>query len=581
MRDFYIFILFLASFGTAYSQSQRMVLIEENTNASNAASATQNPAFNALLDDNTANVVQISYHTQYPVNDPIYEDNPIDNNNRITYNSAVYIPVAILDGQLIDNSYPGFNAGLNGAPQGFSQATLDYAAGIPASFDIALDYSISPDGVAISATATCSQAVTGNLKCHLVVIEKQIVFPVAPGTNGETTFRNVMKKMLPDASGAVMDNSYLPGNTFTTSANWDFQNVYDPNQIAVVAYIQNDDTHEVLQAAYSDSQNFGPINAVDARPLSVSDLPESTCTGEISPSVTIRNNGSDPLTSVSIDYDINGTTGSQEWTGSLNFYQTETVPLGDISFTEGSSNILEVTLSNPNGGTDEEPGNNVLDTAVNFAGITTLHSTLEVYTDNYPGETSWSIRNSNNVPVATYEYNGTADGGGPDANTMHTHALVLDPFECFTFTLYDDGGDGMTASPASPGPFGYRIINGFGDVIVDKVVSNFPFGYQTSQLFRTENTVNVSEEDVSSSLLLYPNPSHNILNLSLESAETSAVRIEIFNSIGQLIFQSDLGVLPKGKNDKSIDISALGSGFYLVCVTTNRTKTFRKISVVK
>ncbi len=580
MRNIYIFFILLGTFEGVHAQSQRMVLIEENTNVSSAACASQNPAFNTLLDGNTDRVVQISYHTEFPSGDPMYLDNTVDNDNRILYNSAVYIPVAILGGQIIDNTYPGFTASLNGSPQGFSQATLDYAKDLAAPFAIDLSYSLTPDGINISATATCSQSVSGNLKFHVVVIEKQIQFLAAPGTNGETSFRNVMKKMLPDANGASMNSSYLSGNTFTASAYWEFENVYDPNQLAVVAYIQNDDDHNVLQAAYSDSETFGPLQAIDARPLSISDLPESTCEADISPSVTIRNNGSEPLTSLIIDYTINGSTGTQNWNGSLDFYETATVPLGSISFSEGEENLLEVTVSSPNGQADEVPENDTVASPIDFAGTTTLHSTLEVLTDNYPGETSWSIRNSNDEPVATYQYSGTEDGGGADANTTHSHLLVLDPFECYTFTLYDESGDGMAASPVSPGPFGFRILNGFGDVIVDKIQSSFPFGYETSQRFRTDNTTDLEKEQNSSAINLYPNPAMAKLNMSMELKEFSGVKIAIFSSVGQKVFQSDLGILPEGKNVSTLDISSLKSGIYLICITQNKSKIYRKISII-
>lgn len=581
MRNIYIFFILAVSFGNVQAQSERIVLIEENTNVSSAASAAQNPAFNALLDANTDRVVQISYHTEFPSGDPLYQDNVPDNDNRISYNSAVYIPVAILDGQIINDTYPGFNNSLGGSPQGFSQTTFDYAKGIPASFDIDLDYSLTPDGINISATATCSQSIGGDLKFHIAVIEKKIQFPIAPGSNGETTFRNVMKKMLPDANGASMNNSYLPGNTFSTSVNWEFENIYDPNQIAVVAYIQNDNNHKVLQAAFSDSETFGPTHALDARVMSVTGLPESTCTAEITPSIVIRNNGSNMLTSLIIEYNINGSTATQSWNGSLSFYETQTVSLGNIPFAEEDENILEVAISNPNGATDEVPENDSFSIAVNFAETTTLHSTLEVLTDNYPVETSWSIRNSNDEPIATYHYAGTAQGGGADANTTHSHSLVLNPYECYTFTLYDDGGDGMVSSPVSPGPFGYRILNGYGDIIIDKVLTTFPFGYDTSQLFRTDNITNIENKDISTNLLFYPNPSQNDLNISLGLAESGPVKIEIFNTLGQNIFQMDLGILPEGKTVKEIDISSLKTGIYLVSVSQNESKAFRKISVIK
>ena len=73
--------------------------------------------------------------------------------------------------------------------------------------------------------------------------------------------------------------------------------------------------------------------------------------------------------------------------------------------------------------------------------------------------------------------------------------------------------------------------------------------------------------DQPTSLLLYPNPVHDVLNVSLNSGETGKVVIGIYNSAGNRVFQTE--------EEKSgtvlvhtIDVSGLARGFYVVRVIT-------------
>ena len=50
----------------AFGQAQRLVLFEEFTQASCGPCASQNPAFNTLLDANATKAVSIKYQTSWP-----------------------------------------------------------------------------------------------------------------------------------------------------------------------------------------------------------------------------------------------------------------------------------------------------------------------------------------------------------------------------------------------------------------------------------------------------------------------------------------------------------------------------------
>lgn len=571
MKKVFTLAICLAFFGLANGQSQRMVLIEEGTNASCGPCAAQNPGFHALLSANTDKAVSIKYQAWYPGYDPMYEHNPDDVHNRLDYYGFEGVPTATLDGEIITASYPGFDAEYYaGAPGGYSQTVINTAYAVPASFDVSADYTLTENSITITANATCTQAVSGNLKYHVVVIEKEITFDSAPGTNGETEFYNVMKKMLPSADGEPMADSYAVGDEFTTTQTWTLDNIYRMDQIAVVVYIQNDDTKEVLQAG----EVYKAYHTLDAQSLAI-ETPDMLCEPTVNPSVTIRNNGATELTSLNINYVLNDMSGTINWTGNLLFDETEVVSLGDITFVPDGTNELEVTISDPNAGTGDLTDNNTISSEVNVAAEATLNVTVEIHTDYYSVETSWDIRNSSGQVVAQDSYTAA------DANSIQTAEVMLDPFDCHTLTLYDQYGDGMAYGPPGSGPFGYRVIDGNGNVILEHLAYGYNFGSSTVAGLKTEDLVSVNESSINSSVNLFPNPATEQLNIAFELKNADHVTIDIYNLVGQVVSTKDLGMLSSGYTLKQIDVSELSSGFYMVRIQTSDAEVVRKITVSK
>lgn len=575
MKKIYALAVSLAVATLSFAQSPRTTLVEEATNASCPPCAAQNPGFNALLEANTDNVVSIKYQAPYPGYDPMNEHNPAQVMNRMNYYPGITgVPTAMLDGEVITDSYPGFlSNAYAGAPGAYTQATLDHATSFTSPFEVDVDYTLTEDEITITAGATCTEATSGDLKYHVVVIEKKILFNSAPGSNGETKFENVMKKMLPTADGEQMADSYEVGDEFSITESWTLSNVYNLDQVAVVVYIQNDDTKEVLQAG----EAFKPYYTLDAGSISAS--AGVACEGSVNPSVVIRNNGSEELNSLNINYELNDASGTVNWTGDLAFDESETVSLGDITFTPETSNTIEITISDPNSGEDEKTENNTTSANVIIAAESTLDITVEIRTDFYAGETSWEIRNSNDEVVASAAYTGPANGGGPDANTTKTHEIMLDPFDCYKFTLMDGYGDGM--GYGSGAPFGYRIIDGYGTVILENLANDNNFGLETSAGIATADAVNINEASINSSLNLYPNPANDKLNIAFELENSDNISIDVYNLVGQVVMSQNLGTITSGYTLENIDVSDLKSGFYLVNINTSDATIVRKITVSK
>ncbi len=103
------------------------------------------------------------------------------------------------------------------------------------------------------------------------------------------------------------------------------------------------------------------LQPFDAQALAA--LPGGTvCDVTITPAVTIKNHGLETLTSLDINYSIDGgALLNYEWTGSLVTNASETVLLPAVITTEGEHS-LEVTLENPNGNPDADGSDNVAET---------------------------------------------------------------------------------------------------------------------------------------------------------------------------------------------------------------------------
>ena len=164
------------------------------------------------------------------------------------------------------------------------------------------------------------------------------------------------------------------------------------------------------------------------------------CSSSATPEVVLRNNGANILTSVTINYQLDGSmVSTQAWSGSLASLATTTVSLPNISFGGGAHTFTAYT-SNPNGQTD---GNSANDSATSsfISGSNTL--TLSITLDNYPEETSWDIKDSGGNVVA----NGGTYGSQPDGSTVTESICLADG--CFDFTIYDTYGDGICCSYGS------------------------------------------------------------------------------------------------------------------------------------
>ncbi len=384
-----------------WGQAQRMVLIEHFTNASCAPCAAQNPDFHALLSDNTTNVVALKYQAPFPGYDPMNEANPTQVDDRGDYYGLSGVPTAWIDGVLPDNEYGGgigdwnitSTNGYAGGPYGYNQDVLTYAAGLPTPITIELTHSLNEnlDEITITATVTNVSAEPFTLtagRFHVVLVEQNVVYATAPGSNGETEFHNVMRRMYPSSSGTVL-NSLAAGEsmvfTFTEALP---TYIADKREIAVIAFYQDNTTKSVYQAAFSAPQAIeNVLDAAFGDNLTVA--PTQLCGASIVPTIVVRNNGEQDITNFEVGLLINGdAAASQVWNGTLAPNETTTVIFDELVL-NGTSQVAFVILDVNGNSSDINSLNNETPTS-SYSALaeevygTSLSEDNESYLGTYP-----------------------------------------------------------------------------------------------------------------------------------------------------------------------------------------------------
>lgn len=513
------------------AQNERVLLFECFTNTSCGPCAQQNPALDALINANDDRIAAIKYHMSWPgSNDPMYLHNTIDNDARRGVYSVNSVPHTVVDGIRFAN-----------VPASLNQNMVNNWLAIASPIELRLSYELdeATNTITMNVMGRVSSDIEGNCKLYVGVIEKEIHYNSAPGTNGERDFYSVMKKLLPTASGTSI-GQLKEDDYFAYSFSWNWANVYNIDQLDAIAWVQNQNTREVYQACRS-SQTIEPFYQNEASVSSVSNVKSVNCSGLAEPIVELSNFGANPLTSAELEVWVNGELlNTVQWTGNLPIFTSASVELGEVSFPVEEENTLEVKIKSVNGGADEAPSNDVAKYVFKGAPETVGKVLkLTIRTDNNPQGTTWAV-----TKVSTGEI---VLQGGPYDQANHIYNETLDVTEdgCYDLTIFDADGDGLA------GGNGYYGLKASGTTLF----SGGEFGYKESNEFSYEVTADV-DETLDNTTMVYPNPTSGMLNIVCEGEQ----KVTVYNMAGQRVFE---GV---ADGWLQVDVKAYGAGVYAVQV---------------
>lgn len=554
MKNTLLTILLTIFFGYVSGQSQRLVLFEEFTSASCSYCGVYNPGFQALLNANINKCTAIKYQSRFGY-DPMYQHNTAESNARNSYYGVPGYPDCVMDGNIF-----------HGSPASVTQTMINNRFAVSSPFELQINQQLSPgnDSIYVTMLGKATGSASGSLVAQCVVIEKHIHFETAPGTNGEKDFYNVMKKMLPDDEGTIISTSYANGDYFIVEQAWKLANVYNNSELSVVGFIQNNQNMNILQSANTSTTAIQGIYANDVELMKLSNVTPTYCTNSIAPSVTIRNNGSSPLTSVVFQYGANGNLVNYVWTGNLGFLDKETIQLPAANFTLHDNNEFLLFVNSTNAVNDEYPKNDTIHSTFTSAIQAGTTVTVKIKTDNNPEETTWTIVDGTGNIISS---------GGPYTNpaTLYTHEVPLDFGTCYTFTIYDSGGDGLCCSNGN----GYFKLSS-GTTLIE--FSN-QFGAIESTQFYSQSGVGITQPGNVFNASVYPNPATNAATLNFSTDKAEKASVNVFDMLGNVVLITPAKQYDAGQHEVLLDCGKLPSGLYNVRIAAGEKALNLKMTV--
>ncbi len=220
--------------------SRNKSIMEYFTNSSNSLSLKADSIVDQFAIKNNASVIDLQYHTSAPENDPFHQDNPTVPSTRQLYYGLNLAPYAILNGGSQSNQKYDF---ANETPSlSISQPLID------SKFDIQVYTMIQTDMLYVKVVLKALQDIPAHDLALRIAVYEPLINTVS-GLNGDKSFRNVVKTMIPGAGGINYTEPWNKSDSVVVVESWEMENVYVTGSIKAAAFIQDEDTHEIYQAA--------------------------------------------------------------------------------------------------------------------------------------------------------------------------------------------------------------------------------------------------------------------------------------------------------------------------------------------
>ncbi len=219
----------------------RRILLEHFTNAG-APDASAEDAFINNIATLRPESVNIRFHTSFPnANDPLNKDNTVDPSARAFHYGISQTPRTTRDGAVFPNLYSVIDPTL---------IEYDKRSLVPSPFEIQVVFGNNPaELLNVGAIIRAVENFNRPVLVQIAIIEKEIQGN-AIGLPGNTYY-NVVKRLLPDAAGTRINTNWIRNVTQATiNQSYNPTNFYDINKIAVVVFVQDEETKEIYQSTY-------------------------------------------------------------------------------------------------------------------------------------------------------------------------------------------------------------------------------------------------------------------------------------------------------------------------------------------
>ncbi len=612
-----LFTFFLLVFLTANMlyAGDRMVLIERFTSWTCGPCASNNPTMEAFINGLDADkIVGIAYHMNWPApgNDGYYLYNPTDNNSRRSFYSINAIPQAQMDG-LINIQSPYTNGGLTNY---FNTRT-----NLLSPITVIVTDSTFGDSIRVRARIY-TEVYLSNLNAfiHFSMQERHNHFTSPPGTNGETDFYDVMRRMNNNGTGQSI--LLYPGTTTVVEKTFYKDPIWNQAEVMPIVFIQQ--ANEILNAG-KKTNNFtlipnSPFKSVPQGSsqsgtfqvqipvTTVGYNSQVTLTSEVDPpnaGITVSFPNGNTVNTFPASFNVQVSSNSSVPTGAYRIIITGTNSNGKVHKTSVSylvgKNIINVNANRSifqfKVDNNTYTGSSLFNWDLN--GTHTLSaispqvsgSTRYIFTswsDN--GDTSHQITASANVSSYTVNYKTqfklisqitpgnlpvTVNGGNLFYDSASTVNFSPTPLQLtyngkdYYFQRWNGTGNG---SYSGTNPNG--VINNMNNVVVQTAV------YDTIPPIGIQN-LNTGVPKVYNLEQNYPNPFNPVTKIKFDIPQFSDVKLTVYDLLGNEVAQLFNGKLEAGYYEADFNAASYASGVYFYRIDAGNFQSVKRMILVK
>ncbi len=452
----------------------------------------------------------------------------------------------------------------------------------------------------------------------------QIIYSTDCGVTWLPTSYNKGGSILSTNGGKFVTSSFVPTATEwrSESASISTCNINTTSILIGIKSI-NDFGNNIYVDNFSISKLDNKLE--NAAVLSVNKPLGTLCTPDFTPEITIANFGFDTLKTITINYQVdNGSVSTFDYTGSLAKCNSQSVTLNSVSSSPGE-HILTIYTTNPNGVTDQFPGNDttrkvvrispVLDAPVSEGFESTTFPPANWSIDNPDGSITWertsSASKTGAASMVIKNFNYTA------ANTedkLFSPVIKFDPSVDSFFVSFDYAySQGITYPGSTDMPLDTLEIQvtedcgqtfstvwkkwgadlqTIGDPNLPVTSSFYPgfnqwknaniylspaIGSQNFQVYfvaksNSQNNLYLDNINIYPKILpqrlkdqgylLYPSPFKNSFIIRNSTIPTTLQTVAIYNSVGQMVWTKNYN--GTGYTEMPVDLSNQAAGVYIV-----------------
>ena len=488
-----------------------------------------------MLDEGLA-IAPVGYHTSAFSTEAYYTT---ETNARASYYGISSYPTLKADG------VTGMSGGGSASENMYSYYRTYYNQRVSVTSPFTIDLSMEPvEGNICRVNCTVTQVgeCSGtNVRVFIALTQCNIDVT----WQGMSGLHHVCRDMIPTQNGTV-----FTGPSMTISE--DFEMNWPKEDCYLTAWVQNySGNKEVYQAV---RMSTALDLAYDLGLKKVDEVVATNCSGAQSPMLTVKNLGSQTVTSFNLCAFDGVENHSQTWEGSLASGESTTVHMEE--FVAAPCETLQFYVTMPNGQEDGFMADNYIDVALEEPATIDGYVKMQLKTDTNPEETVVEVKDMVSGEVVysfTFEL----------PKHVYTEEFVLPSASCYRISVLDSGGDGLGSGAL------FKFSDAAGQVLMSGSANTHFANMMAFEVYCDGSAWDVPEQE-ESKVEIMPNPSDGTFYLNLGEGSW---QVAVFDLSGRLVHQESQ--FTEGK----IALEGCDSGMYFLMATDGTKEIVRKLLV--